>query len=307
MDTHKLEYIIAIANEGSISKASDKVFITRPALNHFLLDLEAEIGTKLFERINRKLVPTYAGELYLKAARAMLEEKKQAYKLIGDIVGGTGGQLRLGITYGIGNAMMANVFPQFHAVYPGWTVKLREANIRDLEAMVSHGTIDFAVVGNGSIPTNLQHITTIACEVVLVLPPNHPLASMESKGKVGHASLDLRLLQNEQFVLMNPDTNIRAISDRHFELAGFSPNILIECSMSTLAYQFVKAGLGPSILMEYQINPVDNVHVFSLSPRETWYQSVAFRKGTLFSKPEKYFIDLVLHYFSSSSPRQIFR
>ena len=77
--------------------------------------------------------------------------------------------------------------------------------------------------------------------------------------------------------------------------------------MSTLAYKFVKSGLGPSILMENQTLPADGVHVFSLSPRETWYQSVAFRKGTLFSKAEQYFIDLILKFFSEASLLQIFQ
>lgn len=307
MDTRKLEYILAIAREQSISKAAEQVYITRPALNHFLLELEEELGVKLFERVNRKLIPTYAGELYLKAARSMLSTKEQAYKLIGDIRGGTSGQLRLGVTHGIGNTMMASVFPKFHTRYPNYSIKLKEANIRDLEAMVEEGVIDFAVVGHGSIPTNLQHLTTIACEVVLVLPPNHRLASYEAPLGKPHATLDLHLLQEEPFVLMNEDTNIRAVANRHFKMEGMEPKILIECSMSTLAYQFVKEGLGPSILMEYQVNPNDGVHVFSLAPKETWYQSVAFREGTVFSKAEKCFIDLVLQFFSEASPRQIFR
>lgn len=306
MDLKKLEYIVMIANEGNISRAADKLFLTRPALNHFLLDLESDLGLKLFERNTRKLVPTYAGKLYIESAKQILNIKKQTYKMLGDIADNDIGCISLGITHGIGNVMLADVLPKFHQKYPNHTLNLKEGNVRDLEAKVSDGDLEFAVVGNGSIPTNLQHITTIACEVVLVLPPGHPLGSLAAPSGQPHNKLDLRLLKEEPFILMNRDTNIRAIADKHFELAGFKPKILVECSMSTLAYKFVKSGLGPSILMENQIRPADGVHIFSLSPVETWYQSVAFRKGTIFSKAEQYFIDLILNFFSEASLSQIF-
>lgn len=307
MDLKKLEYIVTIADEGNISHAADKLFVTRPALNHFLLNLETSLGLKLFERNAKKLVPTYAGKLYIDSAKQILDIQKQTYKMLGDIADNNIGCISLGVTHGIGNAMLADVFPKFHQRYPRYTLNLKEGNIRDLEARVLDGDVEFAVVGNGSIATNLKHITTIACEVVIVLPPGHPLGVLATPPGQPHATLDLNLLKEEPFVLMNRDTNIRAIADKHFELAGFRPKILVECSMSTLAYKFVKSGLGPSILMENQTLPSDGVHIFSLSPSETWHQSVAFREGTIFSKAEQYFIDLTVKFFSEASLAQIFR
>lgn len=309
MDLKKLEYISAIAEEGSISHAAEKLFVTRPALNHFLLNLERDLGLKLFERnVNtKKLVPTYAGRLYMESVRQILDIRKQTYKMLGDIRDNHIGCISLGVTHGIGNAMLADVLPRFHRKYPNYTLNLKEGNVRELETRVAEGDIEFAVVGTGSIPTNLKHITAIACEVVLVLPPGHPLGIHAAPAGAPHATLDLGMFREELFVLMNRDTNIRAIADKHFNLAGFKPRILVECSMSTLAYKFVKSGLGPSILMENQVLPSDGVHVFSLTPRETWYQSVAFREGTRFSQAEQYFIDLVLRFFSEASLAQIFR
>lgn len=307
MDVRKFEYIVAIADEGTISRAADKMFISRPALNHFLLDLENELGTPLFKRINKRLEPTYAGSVYIKGAREVLAIKNQTYKLIDEVAGNRIGTISLGITHGIGNAMFANVFPKFHRLYPNYMIKLKEANVRDLESMVEDGIIDIAVVGNGSVPTHLHHITTISCEVALILPPNHPLGEEEAPAGKPHDTLDLRRLKDEAFILMNSDTNIRTIANKHFALAEYTPRILVECSMSILAYQLVKAGLGPSILMEYQVNPADGVHVFSLNPVERWYQSVAFRKGTIFTKAENDFISLILEFFNKSTPSQIFR
>ncbi len=173
-----------------------------------------------------------------------------------------------------------------------------------METAVLDGKIEFCVVGSGSVQTKLKHITASPCEVVLVLPPAHPLRDRAAPPGLPYASIDLRLLRNEQFVLMNQDTNIRAIADKHFQLAGFEPKVQVECSMSTLAYKLVKGGIGPSILMENQISPADGVHCFSLTPKEIWYQSVAFREGTRFSRAETYFIQLVQRYFAPAPWRR---
>ena len=307
MNMKQLMYIVEIADVQNISKAADKLFLSRPALNHYLLSLEAELGTPLFNRVGRKLVMTYAGQMYVGAARQILDIQKQTYKKLEDLADSKIGCIGVGITRGIGNSMFAEVFPKFHELFPKYTVKLIEGNVRELEDAVLEGKIDVCVVGSGSVQTRLKHITSSPCEVVLVLPADHPLKSLAAPKGMQYPTIDLKLLKEEYFILMNSDTNIRAISDKHFEKAGFEPKVMMECSMSTLAYKMVKSGIGASILMENQISPADDVHCFSLEPREIWYQSIAFREGTHFSKAEEYFIKLVQRYFAETSLTQILR
>lgn len=300
----QLNYIIEIADSQTISKAAEKLFLSRPALNHFLLDLEAELGTPLFKRIGKKLIPTAAGKVYLDSARRMLSIQKETYKTLADFANASTGSISIGITRGIGNTMFCEVFPKFHELYPQYTIELLEGNVRELETAMFEGKIDFCVVGSGSIHSGLEHIRSSPCEVVLVLPPDHPLGKLAAPPGEPYASIDLRLLKDEYFVLMNSDTNIRAIADKHFNIAGYSPKVMVECSLSTLAYSLVRKGIGPSILMSNQIKPAHGVHCFSLSPKEIWYQSVAFREGTHFSRAEQCFIDLALEFFESTFPSQ---
>ena len=65
MDLQHLENILAIAEEASVSKAAEKLFISQPAITHQLLKLEQELGTPLFIRSGRKLERTEAGSVYL--------------------------------------------------------------------------------------------------------------------------------------------------------------------------------------------------------------------------------------------------
>ena len=302
MRFRQLNYIVEIAESQTISKAAENLFLSRPALNHYLLDLEAGLGTPLFKRIGKKLIPTEAGKVYINSARQMMAIQKETYKTLADFTDSKTGRISMGITRGIGNTMFCEVFPKFHEQYPHYTIDLVEGNVRELETAMFEGKIDFCVIGSGSIPSGLQHIRSAPCEVVVVLPPTHPLGKLAAPVGEPYTTLDLRLLKDENFVLMNSDTNIRAISDKHFELAGYKPKVMVECSLSTLAYSLVRKGIGPSILMSNQVTPSHGVHCFSLSPKEIWYQSVAFREGTHFSKAEQCFIDLTLQFFESTFP-----
>ena len=69
MDTHLIEHIIKIAEEKSITKAAEKLYLTQSALNQQLLKLERELGIPLFRRAKTEMIPTQAGEIYLKGAR----------------------------------------------------------------------------------------------------------------------------------------------------------------------------------------------------------------------------------------------
>ena len=72
MDTKQIEYILKIAEEGNITHAAEKLFLTQPALNQQLLRLEKELGTRLFVRSRTDWRPTEAGMVYLENARKML-------------------------------------------------------------------------------------------------------------------------------------------------------------------------------------------------------------------------------------------
>ena len=96
---------------------------------------------------------------------------------------------------------------------------------------------------------------------------------------------------------MSKDTKLRSIAESHFIKAGFLPKIMLETSLSSTAYEMVRQGVGPSILMETSIKDKQSAACFSLEPKEYWSQSIAFRKGMIFTKAESYFIELAKEYF----------
>ena len=97
MDVKLLEYMIAIADCGNITKAAESLFITQSGLNQQLIRLENELNTQLFYRTKRHLHLTQAGKIYIDNAREILKIKKNTYTTIQDLTDGTVGEISFGI------------------------------------------------------------------------------------------------------------------------------------------------------------------------------------------------------------------
>jgi DNA-binding transcriptional LysR family regulator len=305
MNTRQLSYVIGIAEAQSISRAAERLFISRPALNHYLLALETELGVILFKRIGKKMVPTHAGAVYLDAAKKMLEIKKQAYRQIAAASNGAEGSLGLGVTREVGIELLKDIFPIFNAKYPNFHLDLLEGSARELELAVEGGRIDLAVTGCNSVRKGLQHIPFIKCEMVIALPPGHRLGHLASPPGIPFKTMDLKLLAQDKFILNSRDTNIRDLCDRHFSRAGILPHILMECSRLSLAYSMVKQKVGVSVLPEHHVDAKDGVHCFSLRPKEFWSQGVTLRRGEQITRVEEYFIELTREFLARDSPFRI--
>ncbi|MGI6029205.1 MAG: LysR substrate-binding domain-containing protein [Candidatus Heteroscillospira sp.] len=297
MNLKQLSYIVKIAECQNISKAADELYISRSALNGYLLQLEEELKTPLFHRIQKKLVLTNAGEKYVEAAKSILDIREQLYKELGDISDNSCGRINLGVNRSIGEKIFRETFSAFHQKYPRYNVKLTASE--NIEAELIGGKIDWAIMGYGTakqLPTELVQIPLGTCEIVLALPSSHPLAKYAAPPGAPYSTIDLNLLRDDKFILLNPGVNARMVADERFLQAGFKPNILMECNGGMVASQLVKDGLGPSILVETLVSQDKRVCCFSLKPKAFWTHSVSYRKGTVFSKAELYYLELIKLY-----------
>src|SRR5258708_7301612 len=84
MELHQLRYFVAVAETGNFTRASERSHITQPSLSQQILNLEKEVGHKLFHRLGRKAVLTEAGATFLERARRILNEVENAAKELQD-------------------------------------------------------------------------------------------------------------------------------------------------------------------------------------------------------------------------------
>ena len=295
MDTRQIEYILKIAEENNITRAADKLYITQSALNQQLLKLEKELGTPLFHRSRSNWHLTEAGETYVRNAREILRIKRDTYEMIHDLTEGRNGHLSVGFTSGRGAAMFTSAYSAFHQLYPNITITPREGVVRDMQKQISQDELDIGFLTLTEDDRTADVYETIYREeIFLAVPSLHPAARLLPPEGDPYATLDIRALQHEPFVVMHKRSTMRSLIDRIFSEAGFTPQILFETGNNHTLLSMIQANLCCGILAYYYVkNNPEGITFFHLPSRPTWEFAASYRKGRYLSNAAKGFIDLM--------------
>lgn len=301
MDVKQIEYIVKIADEHSITRAAEKLFITQSALNQQLLRLEKELGAPLFHRSKTDMLPTAVGEVYLEHAREILRIKQKAYNIISDMAETKKGRLSVGFTSGRGLEMFTDVYPAFHQAFPEIIVEPHELSVRQQQQRIAQGdlTIGFLTLTERQ-RTGDAHIVLCQEELVLAIPASHPLAAANTlkthKNNAGDAIfpiIDPTLLKKDSFVLMYKESTSRATVDEIFRQSGFTPNVLFETSHNRAILSMIQNNLCCGVLPYYYVkDDPEGICCFSFPSRPTWDVVVSYRKDTYLGDAAKYLIEL---------------
>ena len=146
MDTRQLNYILTIAECGSISRAANKLFISQSGLNQQLQRIEKELGISLFKRDTHHLAITESGTIFLRYARETLNREKQMYAMISDVMDGNVGEIRVNLAMEQGIELFCEIFPEFHAKYPLVELKLEDHIVYDQYKFLAEGKLDIGMV-----------------------------------------------------------------------------------------------------------------------------------------------------------------
>ena len=133
MELKELEYIVAIAEEGSISKAAQRLYMAQSSLSQYLSRCEAELQVKLFARTGAGVRLTAAGEIYVRNARQMLWQYHRIRSELQETEQETGGRILFGISSFRGAALIPPVLKRFRTAFPAVEVRITELNSSELK------------------------------------------------------------------------------------------------------------------------------------------------------------------------------
>ena len=295
MDTKQIEYIIKIAEENNITRAANKLFITQSALNQQLIKLEKELGTPLFHRSRTNWHLTEAGEIYVKNAKEMLRIKRDTYQMINDLTLGRCGHLSVGFTAGRGITMFTSAYSIFHQLYPNIIIEPKEGIVRRLQKLISDGDLDIGFLTlTDADRTDDVYETIYTEELFLAVPSGHPVAKLIPTQEDSYATLDIRTLQYEPFVLMDKYSTMRTLINQIFTEAGFEPQILFETGNNHTIISMIQTKMCCGILTYYYVKEKpEGITCFRLPSRPTWEFTASYKKGRYLSDAARYFIDLM--------------
>ena len=301
MNLTQLEYIVTIADERKLSSAAEKLFVTQSALSQFLKKLEDELGTPLFERIGRQLHLTYCGEIYINAAKQILQIKKETAIELDGVLKENRMKVTFGCSHKRGLAMFSYVFPSFYKKYPNVRLELKEANMNELYNDVIEGLVDIAVVSPLAEQPFIVHELLDEEEIVLAIPTMHPLAHLAGKGLEGALDISqLKQFEHDNWMLSNSSSMHRNITDNIFKQVGFFPeNILVETSSTDPHVMAVKEGIAVSLIpMPRQTDP--SLVIFHLTPTPYRKLYAIYRESYLLSESQKAFIEMLKLFYNNA-------
>lgn len=226
MDFRDLTYIRAIAEYQSITKAANALYISQPTLSKFLLQTEDALGQKLFDRIGKKYVLTYAGERYVSYATQILAIKTTMDEELSDIINQKEGQLHVGFSSVRGSEIILNTVPAFTARHPYVHLYLEETDGYSFEKRLLSGDLDLVFI---NLPV---HNSKIAYEVIsrdpvlFVASQDSPLRELSCPMEgCNYSWLDLSYAKDESFILPPKNMRLSEIIHEQLKLAHISPKI----------------------------------------------------------------------------------
>ncbi len=241
MDIEDLQAFLAVADAGSFSRAADRLFLTQPAVSKRVAQLEAELDTRLFDRVGRQVSLTEAGRALLPRARDILQALEDTRRALGNLAGRVAGPLRVATSHHIGLHRLPPVLRAYAARWPEVELDLQFMDSEEACQAVRRGERELGIVTlPADPPAELERRLIWPDPLVFVVGPDHPLAQ---RCRVTPATLCAH-----PAVLPARGTYTREVIEAAFAPLGQIIPVRLETNYLETIKMMVNVGLGWSVL-----------------------------------------------------------
>lgn len=286
-----LEYIWTISQEQSITKASRKLGVSQPAASRCLMNMEKEVGVKLFEKTSGAYIPTAAGQVYLEFAEDALKRKHKFETDLRGLQQYRQGNLRFGITPGRSKTLTPKVLPEISRQFPDVRVEMFEDNVDNLEELLRSGKIDVAyfTAEKGEVRENSELYMEILREeeIVMTIKKGTPL-SLEPARKYGflYPWVDMTQFQDKTFISLKKSMRLGQITRQILRGNRINPQIVQLTSIDT-AQELAIRGYGVCLCSSLGVREYKellDIYSFGEQPIK-WDFVAAYRVGSHITEP----------------------
>lgn len=253
----QFRYFVAVAESGSVTSASRMLNIAQSALTKSLLELEAEVGSSLFERSSRGMALTPQGHRFLVSARKVIASVADAMRLHGEeAASGLIGVLAVGVTSLVAGYYLSELFSRFRRNCPAVQVFVTEDSPGFLEHLLINGELDVAIMVSNALsePQAMLSETLTRSPNRVWLPSNHALCAQEQLSLADCAACDQIVLEADRIGdLMVPV----------WARQQLKPRVILRTSSLEAVRSLVGAGAGIAVLPDFLYRPwtLDAEHV----------------------------------------------
>lgn len=246
MSLDKLEYILAVAEEQTLTRAAKKLYISQPALTNYINKLEDELGVKLFDRSVTPVHVTQAGALYIERMKRI---RRESDSLISELkqMGGQQTVFKIGIGTCRGSHWLPHIIPEFCANHPDVSIQIYDKAEDFPEKIVLEGKLDLAI---GTFNTNypeLRYEEITEENVYLAIPRDYPCVR-HLKPREGTPQNPYHIAAGEigtiPMLMPYPGSGFYRCATLLMEKSGMRPGRVVSYNNMNTAYQLAGKGVG---------------------------------------------------------------
>jgi DNA-binding transcriptional LysR family regulator len=232
----QLKVLLAVADTGGFSLASQRLAMSQPSVSRAVASLEEELGVKLLTRRRGAVSLTNVGVQIAMHARGVLAHSEAIRQEAGQVTGSYGGHLRIGSLPSLSAELVSPILARFHERHPGTEVELFEAPDEDVLYWIRTRSVDVGLIARNPADLDVTHLRDTA--LLAVLPATHAEAD--------RAAVPLAALELDPFVV--PRNGFERVVAELFTAEGLAPRIEFEVSETSSAVAIVAAGLGVTVV-----------------------------------------------------------
>ncbi|QUQ65690.1 LysR family transcriptional regulator [Kutzneria sp. CA-103260] len=240
MSLRQYEYALAVAEEGSVTAAAERLHVAQPSMSQQIRSLERELGVTLFARTPTGLVPTVVGRAFLREAEVAVKASRRAWATARAGVDELVGELTVAVQMGFGTRQLPGSLGALRRRFPRLEVTVsEEPSSAELERLCRRGVLDLALMPTCKrTPEHAHHLG--AEEFVVVLGAGHRLLAADR--------VELRELEREPWVRFDRDSALDAVLLEVLQGNELAPATAARVSQTATAVRWAADGLGVTLV-----------------------------------------------------------
>jgi len=243
MTLEQLRVFVAVAERQHMTQAARALNLAQSAVSHAIAALEARHGTRLFDRVGRRIELTEAGRAFLAEARSVLAQVERAELALADFGKLERGMLAVQASQTIASYWLPRHLAAFRRAHPGIAIRLAIGNTAQVAEAVASGAVELGFVEGAVEGAHFTSLSIARDQLILVVAPDHPWS--------GVGTLAPKMLLDTDWVLREPGSGTRSEFEQALVRLGVAPDrlrVALELPSNEAVRAAVEAGLGATAL-----------------------------------------------------------
>lgn len=294
MTLTQLYYYQAVCKFNSISRASEALHVSQPAVSIAISNLESEFGVTLLNRDNRTFEITQAGQVFLNLTNDLLANVDSMYNQMKRLQRNVR-QLRLSVVPFSFSKVFQSILQQYRILAPETSVHVFECNAQAAVHKLKTGQIDAALtVDFLDRPSFVDGLSLFKSHSIFAVGKNHPMAEL--------SSCTFADLANESLIFTREDSHLTTQVKNRFKAVGITPNVFLYTAQSNLIESALQNGHDGAIISEGLAQQLQNVALIPIQDAVEITHLLIWKKTARLSPAISKFIKVVRSVYSDAVP-----